>query len=107
MNDDQRYISGFLQIFETKPEVFEEVGAVEDLANLNQTISQMVDRSDEEIADALGTWCKKYPKIRDTLHSIISRKLKPEPTKKEAQDPKLSNRYPELPENLKKRLPNS
>ncbi|MEG4912855.1 hypothetical protein [Microcoleus sp. B7-D4] len=107
MNDDQRYISAFLQIFETQPEVFEEVGAVEDLANLNQTISQMVDESDEEVADTIGTWCKKYPKIRDTLRSIINRKLKPEPTKKEAQDPKLSNRYPELPENLRKHRPNS
>ncbi|MEG3927876.1 MULTISPECIES: hypothetical protein [unclassified Microcoleus] len=107
MNDDQRYISAFLQVFETKAELLEEVGAVEDLANLNQMISQMVDESDEEVADTIGIWCKKYPKIRDTLRSIINRKPEPQPTKKEEQEPKLLNRYPELPESLKKRIPNS
>lgn len=106
MNDDQRYISGFLQVFETKPEIFEEEGAVEALASLNQTISQMVNKCDEEVADAIGKWCKNYPKIREMINSI-SRKPDPQRTKKEEQEPRLSNRYPELPENLKKRIPKS
>ena len=103
---DKEFISGFLAVFETKPEVFEQVGAVDDLANLSNTISQMADKSNNEVADALGDWCAKYPKITDEVNYII-RKIKPEPTKKEGQNPRLSNRYPELPENLKKRLPNS
>jgi hypothetical protein len=103
---DEQFISGFLAVFETKPEVFEQVGAVDDLANLSNTISQMADKSNNEVADALGDWCANYPKITDEINKF-NRKLKPEATKKEAQDPKLSNRYPELPKNLKKRLPNS
>ena len=107
MNDDQLYISGFLQVLETKPDLFEEVAAVEDLANINQTISRMVDESDEEVADAIGKWCKQYPKIREAIVNLIDRGLNPQPTKKEGQEPMLLIRYPELPENLKKRLPNS
>ena len=103
---DEEFISGFLAVFETKPEVFEQVGAVDDLANLSNTISQMADKSNNEVADALGDWCANYPKITDEINKF-ERKLKPEATKKEGQEPKLSNRYPELPENLKKRLPNS
>ena len=103
---DEEFISGFLAVFETKPEVFEQVGAVDDLANLSNTISQMADKSNNEVADVIGDWCANYPKITDEINKI-ERKLKPQPTKKEGQEPKLSNRYPELPENLKKRLPNS
>lgn len=103
---DEEFISGFLAVFETKPEVFEQAGAVDDLANLSNTISQMGDKSNNEVADALGDWCANYPKITDEINKI-ERKLEPQPTKKEAQEPKLSNRYPELPENLKKRLTNS
>ena len=104
---DEEFISGFLAVFETKPEVFEQAGAVDDLANLTNTISQMADKSNKEVADTLGDWCANYPKITDEINKLDNRKLKPEATKKEGQEPKLSNRYPELPENLKKRLPNS
>ncbi len=103
---DEEFISGFLAVFETKPEVFEQVGAVDDLANLSNTISQMADKSNNEVADALGDWCENYPKITDEINKF-ERKLKPEATKKEGQEPKLSNRYPKLPENLRKHRPNS
>ena len=104
---DEQFISGFLAVFETKPEVFEDAGAVDDLANLNNTISQMADKSNNEVADAIGDWCANYPKITDEINKFDNRKLKPEATKKEGQEPKLSNRYPELPENLRKHRPNS
>ena len=103
---DEQFISGFLAVFETKPEVFEQVGAVDDLANLSNTISQMADKSNNEVADTLGDWCANYPKITDEINKI-ERKLKPQPTKKEGQEPKLSNRYPELPKKLRKHRPNS
>ena len=103
---DEQFISGFLAVFETKPEVFEQAGAVDDLTNLSNTISQMADKSNNEVADALGDWCANYPKITDEINKF-ERKLKPDRTKKEGQEPKLSNRYPQLPENLKKRIPNS
>ncbi|MEG3976684.1 hypothetical protein QT970_18970 [Microcoleus sp. herbarium8] len=103
---DEQFISGFLAVFETNPEVFEQAGAVDDLANLSNTISQMADKSNNEVADAIGYWCANYPKITDEINNFI-RKPKPQPTKKEAQEPRLLNRYPELPENLKKRRPNS
>ncbi|MFM9267745.1 hypothetical protein [Tychonema sp. BBK16] len=117
---DEQFISGFLAVFETQPEVFEQVRAVEtqpevfeqvravdDLANLSNTISQMADKSNKEVADAIGAWCENYPKITDEINKSSDKKLIPQPTKKEGQEPKLSNRYPKLPENLKKRLPNA
>ncbi len=103
---DEEFISGFLAVFETKPEVFEQVGAVDDLANLSNKISQMADKSNNEVADAIGDWCANYPKITDEIN-LMARKPDPQPTKKEQQEPRLSNRYPELLENLKKRPPNS
>jgi len=116
---DEQFISGFLAVFETQPEVFEQVRAVEtqpevfeqvravdDLANLTNTISQMADSSNNEVADAIGDWCANYPKITDEINKF-DRKLKPEATKKEGQEPKLANRYPQLPENLRKQRPNS
>jgi hypothetical protein len=116
---DEQFIAGFLKVFETKPEVFEQVRAVEtqpevfeqvravdDLANLSNTISQMADSSNKEVADAIGNWCADYPKITDEIN-LTARKLKPEATKTEGVNERLSNRYPELPENLKKRLPKS
>lgn len=103
---DEEFISGFLEVFETKPEVFEQAGAVDDLANLSNIISQMADKSNKEVADAIGDWCENYPKITDEINKF-DRKLKPEATKKEGQEPKLANRYPELPENLRKQRPNS
>ncbi|WP_293127424.1 hypothetical protein [Microcoleus sp. bin38.metabat.b11b12b14.051] len=103
---DEEFISAFLQVFEAKPEVFEQVGAVDALATLSNTISQMADSSNQEVADAIGNWCQDYPKITDEINSI-SRKPDPQRTKKEEQEPRLSNRYPELPEKLKKRLPKS
>ena len=104
---DEQFISGFLAVFETKPEVFEQAGAVNDLANLTNTISQMADKSNNKVADTLSDWCKNYPKITDEINKFDNRKLKPEATKKEGQEPKLSNRYPELPKNLRKHRPNS
>ncbi|MEG3941584.1 hypothetical protein QT995_26025 [Microcoleus sp. S36b_A3] len=66
------------------------------------------DKSTNEVADAIGDWCANYPKITDEINNFIRKpKPKPEATKKEEQEPRLLNRYPELPENLKKRRPNS
>lgn len=106
MNDDQAYIAAFLQVFETQPDLFEKVGAVAALANLNQTISDMADKSDEEVADAIAKWCEDYPEISKAIN-LKDRKWEPQPTKQESQEPKLRDRYPDLPKNLKKRLPNS
>ena len=103
---DEEFISGFLAVFETKPELFEQVGAVDDLANLSNTISQMADKSNKEVADTIGHWCTNYPKITDEINKV-DRKIKPQPTQKEGQEPKLSNRYPELPKKLRKHRPNS
>ena len=106
MNDDQAYISNFLQVFENQPDLFEQVGAVVALANLNQTISEMGDKSDEEVADAIAKWCEDYPEITKAIN-LKDRKPEPKPRNKEGQEPRLTNLYPQLPEHLKKRLPNS
>ncbi|OCR00194.1 hypothetical protein BCD67_21210 [Oscillatoriales cyanobacterium USR001] len=106
MNDDQAYIAAFLQVFETQPELFEQVGAVAALPNLNQTLSAMADNSDEEVANAIGKWCEDYPKITKAI-DLKNRKPEPKPRNKEGQEPRLTNLYPQLPEHLKKRIPNS
>jgi len=108
---DEEFIAGFLEVFEKNPQIFvEQPGAVDALKNLSNTISDMTDKSNEEVADAIGEWCEEYPDIRNEINeinSIISRKLEPKPIKKEGQEPMLSNRYPSLPENLRNRLPKS
>jgi hypothetical protein len=73
---DEQFISGFLAVFETKPEVFEQAGAVDKLANLSNTISQMADKSNKEVADAIGDWCENYPKITDEINKFDNGKLK-------------------------------
>ena len=108
---DEEFIAGFLEVFEKNPQIFvEQPGAVDALKNLSNTISDMTDKSNEEVADAIGEWCEEYPDIRNEINeinSIISRKLEPKPIKKEGQEPMLSNRYSSLPENLRNRLPKS
>lgn len=106
MNDDQAYISAFLQVFETQADLFEKVGAIAALDELNQTISDMGDKSDEEVADAIAKWCEDYPEISKAIN-LKDRKPQPKPRNKEGQEPRLTNLYPQLPEHLKKRLPNS
>jgi len=108
MTDDEELIAGFLEVFEKTPQIFvEQPGAVEALKNLSNTISDMTDKSNEEVAHAMGEWCEEYPNITNEINSIISRKLEPKPIQKEGQQPMLSNRYLSLPENLRNRLANS
>jgi len=104
---DEEFIAGFLEAFEKNPQIFvEQPGAVDGLKNLSNTISDMTDKSHEEVADT-GEWCEEYPDLTNEINSIISRKLEPKPIKKEWQKPMLSNRYPSLPENLRNRLAKS
>ena len=105
---DEEFIASFLEVFENNPQIFiEQPGAVDALKNLSNTISDMTDKSNEEVADAIGEWCEEYPNITNEINSIISRKLEPKPIKKEGQEPMLSIRYPSWPENLRNRLPKS
>ena len=105
---DEEFIAGFLEVFEKNPQIFvEQPGAVDALKNLSNTISDMTDKSNEEVAHAIGEWCEEYPDLTNEINSIISRKLEPKPIKKEGQEPMLSNRYPSLPENLRNRLAKS
>jgi hypothetical protein len=111
MTDDEEFIAGFLEVFEKNPQIFvEQPGAVDALKNLSNTISDMTDKSNEEVADAIGKWCEEYPAITNEINEInstSSRRLEPKPIKKEGQEPMLSNRYPSLPENLRNRLAKS
>jgi hypothetical protein len=98
MTDDEEFIAGFLEVFEKNPQIFiEQPGAVDALNNLSNTRSDMTDKSNEEVADAIGEWCEEYPDITNEINSIISRKLEPKPIKKEGQEPMLSNRYLSFP----------
>ena len=109
---DEEVIAGFLEVFEKNPKIFvEQPGAVDALNNLSNTISDMTDKSHEEVAHAIGDWCEKYPAITNEINEINSiilyKKLEPKPIKKQGQEPILSNRYPSLPENLRNRLAKS
>src|SRR4028118_441700 len=108
---DEEVIAGFLEVFEKNPQIFvEQPGAVEALKNLSNTISDMTDKSNEEVAHAMGEWCEKYPAITNEINEINSiilyQKLEPKPIKTEGQH-MLSRRYLSLPENLRNRLANS
>ena len=98
---DEEFIAGFLEVFEKKPQIFvEQPGAIDALKNLSNTISDMTDKSNKEVADAIGEWCEEYPAITNEINKInstSSRRLEPKPIKKEGQEPMLSNRYPSLP----------
>ena len=109
---DEEVIAGFLEVFEKNPQIFvEQPGAIDPLKNLSNTISDLTDKSNEEVADAIGEWCEEYPAITNEINEINSiilyKKLEPKPIKKERQEPMLSNRYPSLPENLRNRLAKS
>jgi len=109
---DEELIAGFLKVFEKNPQIFvEQPGAVDALKNLSNTISDMTDKSNEEVAEAIGECCEEYPAITNEINEINSiilyKKLEPKPINKEGQEPMLSNRYPSLPENLRNRLPKS
>ena len=109
---DEEVIASFLEVFEKNPQIFvKQPGAVEALKNLSNTISDRTDKSNEEVADAIGEWGEKYPaitnEINETNSIILYKKLEPKAIKKEGQEPMLSNRYPSLPENLRNRLANS
>ena len=106
---DEEVIAGFLEVFEKNPQIFvEQAGAVDALNNLSNTISDMTDKSNEEVADTMGKWCEEYSAITNEINSIILyKKLEPKPIKKKGQEPMLSNRYLSLPENLRNRLANS
>jgi len=80
---DEEFIAGFLEAFEKNPQIFvEQPGAVDGLKNLSNTISDMTDKSHEEVADT-GEWCEEYPDLTNEINSIISRKLEPKPIKQE------------------------
>ena len=105
---DEEVIAGFLEVSEKTPQIFvEQPGAVEALKNLSNTISDMTDKSNEEVAHTIGEWCEKYPAITNEINSIILyQKLEPKPIKKEGQH-RLSSRYLSWAENLRNRLANS
>ena len=84
MTDDEEFIAGFLEVFEKNPQIFiEQPDAVDALKNLSNTLSDMTDKSNEEVADAIGEWCEEYPDLTYEINSIISRKLEPKPIKQE------------------------
>jgi hypothetical protein len=73
MTDDEEFIAGFLEVFEKNPQIFvEQPGAVDALNNLSNTISDMTDKSNEEVADAIGEWCEEYPDITNEINEINS-----------------------------------
>ena len=109
---DEEFIAGFLEVFEKNPKIFvEQPGAVDALKNLSNTISDITDKSNEEVAHAIGEWWETYPAITNEINEINSiilyKNLEPKPIKKEGREPMLSNRYPSLPENLRNRLAKS
>jgi len=70
---DEEFIAGFLEVFEKKPQIFvEQAGAVDALKNLSNTISDMRDKSNKEVAHAIGEWCEKYPAITNEINEINS-----------------------------------
>ena len=102
----EKIIAAFLEIFEHRAEVFSE-SAREDLSNLNIQITQLKDRPNQEVADAIRDWCRNYPNIAEVVLDLAWRKPTPKATEPNKQEGILTNRYPELPANLRKRINSS
>ena len=110
METPEKIIAAFLEVFRRREDLFSEE-AIEDLANLDREIIQLQGRSNDEVANAIIKWCRNYSKIIEKIGDIISgeRKLKPnrtDPTQYETtiRNNYLPKRYPNLDENLTKRL---
>ena len=113
MNSEE-IIQAFVQVIEDYCDVFVSFPeAMDDLDYLNQTIIQLENKPNQEIAKAIQEWLYKYPsiaeRVRDIYQPPVVRKpsakpssSKPSPSIKEENI--ITNRFPELPKILRKRI---
>ncbi|HIK09350.1 MAG TPA: hypothetical protein IGS52_03645 [Oscillatoriaceae cyanobacterium M33_DOE_052] len=97
----EEFIAAFLSVWD-KPECFEPE-AVDGLAALSATITQLTDASNNDIYNELDKWCENYPKLTEVIAAAL-RKPKNKPTDPTKQGNVVDNRYPELYESLCKRI---
>ena len=114
----EKIIAAFLEVFENRAEVFEVFSesvseedpprlARDDLPRLDVNIRNLKDRPNQEVADAIRDWCRKYPSIAEVVLDLAWRKPTPKATEPDKQEGILINRYPELPANLRTRINSS
>jgi hypothetical protein len=97
-------IKAFLEVWETQPELFQETGAVDSLESLQTQIIKLRGQDNETVAKTLKKWCKTYKPLRNEVLEN-SRKPKLSRTQPEDRSQVLTNRYPELYQNLNERVP--
>ncbi|PAX59969.1 hypothetical protein [Brunnivagina elsteri] len=114
MQNSEGLIQTFLQVVEDYPEVFD-TEMIDDFDNLNKKIIELENQPNQEIADAIQKWLYKYPSLAEFVMDVWQppavRKPKPKlVTEPQPQSPSpkyentLTNRYPDLPKNLIKRI---
>jgi hypothetical protein len=97
-------IKAFLEVWETQPELFEQTGAVGGLENLQTQIIKLRGQDNETVATTLKKWCKTYKPLRNEVLDT-TRKPNLSRTQPEDRSQVLTNRYPELYQNLNERVP--
>lgn len=103
MTEDEEFIAAFLRVFESQPELFEEVEAVEAVAELDEIIAELKKASNQEVADAISNWCEYYPDITDAVVTELSAS-EDALTEEDPKQEKLTKLYPNLVNNLRKRI---
>ncbi|MGK7900625.1 MAG: hypothetical protein AB4352_04260 [Hormoscilla sp.] len=102
MTEDEEFIAAFLRVVEFQPELFEEVEAVEAVAELDDMIADLKKASNQEVADAISNWCEYYPDITDAVVTEIS--ASEDSLEDDPKQGTLTKLYPNLVKNLKKRI---
>lgn len=104
----EEIIAAFLVVWQTNPDkVFETSGAINSLDKLNDIVKACQTDSNEALANKLGAWCEDYPELTGVVVATGERKFDPEnniPPRQE-EDRTIDNRYPEISQVLRKRLP--
>ena len=104
MIEDVDFIAAFLRIFESEPELFEEVEALEGLGELDELLGQFKNDSNQEVADAISNWCEDYPDLTDAVVTEASSGKARESVNSQGKNGKLAKLFPNLYKNLKGRI---
>lgn len=102
MTEDEEFIAAFLRVFEFQAELFEEVEAMEAIAELDDLLAELKRASNQEVADAISNWCEYYPDITDAVVTEIS--ASEESGEDAPKQGTLTKLYPNLVKNLRKRV---
>ena len=98
-------IKAFLRVIDTQPYVFT-TETINDLSAIKQTLKELENQPLQAAADAIITWCKQNPDVRDAVVSVdreISQVSAGNPVNQETT---LVNHFPEWQKPIENRQNN-